>query len=239
MGTELVETAYTVKGSREYDEKRFTSPQGKQFHALEMEQLRRVADHLPVPSNTLEIGCGTGRFVAYLSGVGHCVRGLDPSPYMLAIARQKVVQFKAVDFDLGEGACLPYASNQFDFVYSIRTVNQTASREYALRMIREMIRVVRPGGVVLIEFVNNLRPYRRGYGGVRLSVLDIGRVANDDADLRVVGTGGVLFFSQMVLERVPSWLLPFFGRVDRSCCRLLPQFAARCYVTIIKGGGLV
>lgn len=235
----MVTTAYDSKGSQEYDEKRFTSPQGKLFNALEMEQLRRVADRLSVPSNILEVGCGTGRFVAYLSGVGHYVRGLDSSPHMLAIVKRKLAQCKAVEFDLGEGACLPYAGNQFDFVYSIRTVNQTASREYALRMIREMIRVVHPGGVVLIEFTNNLRPHRKGYGGVRLSVLDIGRIAKENANLKVLGTGGVLFFSQMVLERVPSWLLPLFGRVDRFCCRLLPQFAARCYVTLIKGEGLV
>lgn len=231
-----METAYTAKGSREYDDKRFSSPPGKLFNALEMEQLRRVTDRLSIPSSTLEVGCGTGRFVAFLVDGGHFVRGLDPSPHMLEVASQKCAQYKNVEFDLGEGAYLPYASDQFDFVYSIRTLNQTSSHEYALCVTREMIRVVRMGGVVLIEFVNNLRPHRKGYGGVRLSVLDVRRLVKDNTNIKIEGYGGVLFFSQLALEKAPTWLLPIFGWLDRFFCRLFPIFASRCYVTISKAG---
>jgi len=230
----MVENAYTKKGSKEYDNLRFTSNQGKLFHALEMEQLRRVSNTLTVPSKILEIGCGTGRFVEYLSVLGHSVWGLDPSPHMLSFAKKKTKRSKTVQYQLGEGAYLPYSNDQFDFVYSIRTINKANSREYAFNMIREMIRVTRPGRLLMIEFVNSWRPHRKRDKNVRISVRDVNKIVKENGNLRMLFSSGVLFFSQKVLEIVPTGLLSFFGQSDRFCCRLLPQLAGRCYVTIVK-----
>ena len=59
---------------------------------------------------------------------------------MLDECRQKTSGFEKVYYYLGEGAKLPVGSNEFNFVYSIRTINQVSSKSYALDMIREMIR---------------------------------------------------------------------------------------------------
>lgn len=227
-----IRTAYGLRASIMYDEKRFTTPHGKVFHALELQQLRRVAAGLDKGSKVLDVGCGTGRFVYEMLKAGHSVWGVDPSPYMLEVAGKKCADFSRVHFTLAEGAFLPYPGESFDFVYSVRTLNQTESRDYALRMIREMIRVTKPGGLALIEFCNRWRPRFRRSSAVRLSVGDVRQILQTYSHARLVGLGGVLFLSETVMNRFPARWLSIFTAVDRSASRLLPQFASRCYVTI-------
>jgi len=50
----------------------------------------------------LEVGCGTGRIAFELARAGHAVTGIDPSPAMLAVAREKA-EADALDVTLIEG----------------------------------------------------------------------------------------------------------------------------------------
>jgi len=50
----------------------------------------------------LEVGCGTGRIALELARAGHAVTGIDPSPAMLAIARQRADD-DALDVEFHEG----------------------------------------------------------------------------------------------------------------------------------------
>ena len=234
MSNKIVATAYAEEQSRSYDESRFTTPQGKAFHALEVEQLMAVVKDLPVPSMILEVGCGTGRFIAILAQLGHTVRGIEPSTSMLAETRRKVEKFDNVELNAGEGAKLPYGDDQFDFVYAIRVLNQTGSKEYALRTIGELIRVTRPGGRALVEFVNQQRPFRRRYSPTRLSVRDVEEAVADHQNVRIIRLGAVLFFSQSVLNLAPAALLPLWLSLERRFARLLPRLSSRCYVTMEK-----
>ncbi|MEM7491607.1 MAG: class I SAM-dependent methyltransferase [Pseudomonadota bacterium] len=43
----------------------------------------------PTPARILDLGCGTGRFATQLAGRSYDVTGVDPSPAMLAHARQR------------------------------------------------------------------------------------------------------------------------------------------------------
>lgn len=56
----------------------------------------------------LEVGCGTGRIAIELARQGYTVTGLDPSPSMLAIARQKA-EDDAIDVSFIEGRVLDLA----------------------------------------------------------------------------------------------------------------------------------
>ena len=225
----LIPTAW--RGPAHKFDDRFTTLPGRLFHELELEQLLRVADDLPVPSKVLEVGCGTGRFVKILARRGHHVSGVDPSAAMIEQARQKVDGLTNVAFDQGEGAALPFGDRQFDFVYAIRVVHETESREYAFRMIRELIRVTRPGGRLLVEFPNRLRPLWWSKG-TTLSLGDLENLVAEHGNLRIVGVGGVLFFSITLLYRVPGPLLPFWVGADRRIAELFPRFSSRCYVTL-------
>ncbi len=68
----------------------------------------------------LDIGCGTGARLAGFVEKGLDVSGLDPSPYMLDIAREK---FKnRVEFFRNFGESLPFEDNSFHYATLITTL---------------------------------------------------------------------------------------------------------------------
>lgn len=60
----------------------------------------------------LDIGCGTGESLAALLDMGLTVTGLDPSPYMLDIAREKLKH--RADLYRGVAEDLPFEDNSFN-----------------------------------------------------------------------------------------------------------------------------
>ena len=100
----------------------------------------------------LDVATGTGDLaLAIADARPHgTVVGLDPSPGMLAIARQKVARRALADrVSLVEGDAqqLPYANCAFDAATIAFGIRNVPDRALALR---ELARVVRPGGRVAI-----------------------------------------------------------------------------------------
>lgn len=230
---ESVRTAYRGTTATGYDERRFRTAQGRAFDELEAEQLLQAAADLPAGARVLEVGCGTGRFLERLAGRGFRCTGLDPSQDMLDVAAAKFPE-GAVRWVQGAGASLPFEAAAFDFVYAIRVLNQTESEAYAYRVLDEMVRVTAPGGRILVEFANRLRPPTAGDRSVRLSTSAVLRWAEAKPSLRVMGEGGVLLFSQSVLEHVPTPFVSAWTKMERRLARQYPRWAARCYLQFRK-----
>ena len=165
-------TAYSYNQANEYDSKRFSTPSGKMIHSMELRILQYFLKLTSSKDRILEVGCGTGRLLIELTKKDYTVDGVDASPEMLSKLQQKFERTKlSSNFYVSESAKLPFKDNDYNFVYSIRLLNQTESIEYALKTIKEMVRVVKPGGYVLAEFVNSNRPRigRNATKTVRLS----------------------------------------------------------------------
>ena len=226
-------TAYCGDAADAYDARRFATPQGRLFGALEWRQLRHATRRLEAHARVLEVGCGTGRFSQHLARRGFSVLATDPSPDMIEVAAEKGASLANMSFRQEEGGNLSFSDATFDFVFAIRVTNQTASEEYALEMVREMIRVARRGGLVLVEFVNRDRPLARRSEDVKLSFGQIGGVARE-SNCDVLSRHGVLVFSQSVLNRVPGMLVPLWGGVERLAAMALWRWASRGYVLLRK-----
>lgn len=224
-------TSYVGDAAHEYDQKRFVDKQGQLFSHLEFQQLKRAVGKLDFSNSILEVGCGTARFSQYLGQEGFSVVGTDPSPDMIDLASRKCAALSTVRFQCEEGGSLSFGDSTFDFVFAIRVTNQTGSEEYALAMIREMIRVTKSGGLILIEFVNRKRPFARQDSSVRLSFDQIDEIAKEQA-CDVISRSGVLVFSQTVLNRIPGSLVPFWGIVEQSAASILWRWASRGYVLL-------
>lgn len=229
----MIRTAYDREASYGYDAKRFLTPQGRSFDQLEKEQLLQAIYRLHKPSRVLEVGCGTGRFLQIaLADDGHTVWGVDPSPFMLDVTAGKGPDLERLRLARAEGVFLPFSDDSFDLVYSIRVLNQVASRGYALEMIKEMVRVSRR--LVLLEFVNESRLFRKSRRGTQLTIQDVRDLLASSPSIRLVNMSGILFFSQTALRQVPEPCLAIFVRIDRKLSRWLPHLCGRVYVTLEK-----
>jgi demethylmenaquinone methyltransferase / 2-methoxy-6-polyprenyl-1,4-benzoquinol methylase len=95
-------------------------------------------------SRALDVATGTGDLAIELARRGASVSGLDFAAEMLAVARDKA---PAIDFEQGDALRLPYGEEEFDAV----TVGFGARNFSDLdRGLREMARVTRPGGRVVV-----------------------------------------------------------------------------------------
>jgi len=110
----------------------------------------------PSPGETiLDVGCGTGIFTLDVLKLGPSVVGLEISLPMLMRARQKTGDspFRPVTADM---LSLPFSNDVFD-----KTVSMTALEfvENAQDAIRELFRVTRKGGTVVVTTLNSLSPW--------------------------------------------------------------------------------
>ncbi len=109
---------------------------------------------LPSGSRGLDAGCGIGLQALLLAEAigptGH-VTGLDLSPQFLVHARQiaeKAGLAERISFQQGDVSRLPFDNDTFDWVWSANCVGYHPAEP--LPLLRELTRVVKPGGSVAI-----------------------------------------------------------------------------------------
>lgn len=100
---------------------------------------RRVTDRRP---RILDVGCGTGANLLMLSQYGDA-EGVDVSEDALAFCRERGLE----NVKLGAAEKLPYDDDTFDLVTALDVVEHL---DDDLAGLREMRRVLRPGGRVLL-----------------------------------------------------------------------------------------
>lgn len=114
----------------------------------------RVADlaRLAVGERVLDVACGTGvlaREAQRRTAPTGCVAGLDPGPGMLAVARELA---PLVDWREGRAEAMPFADGAFDAVVSQFGLMFTDAGS----AVREMLRVLRPGGPLVVAVWNDV-----------------------------------------------------------------------------------
>jgi len=133
---------------------------------LRMVQALTDAAELQPGGTVLDVGCGTGvvdRWLGRRTAGQNRIVGLDINRYLLqeaaALARKEGLE-GAVDFREGSAEALPFPDNSFDVTISITVIEEVDAE----RMLREMVRVTKPGGRVAViaramdmPFLVNLR----------------------------------------------------------------------------------
>ena len=102
----------------------------------------------------LEVGCGGGFYAfeaAQCVGPSGRVCALDVSADQIAAAKVRCGELTWVECQIGEASALPYGDAEFDALYGVQVFEYVAKVDDALREIR---RVLRPGGRVVILATN-------------------------------------------------------------------------------------
>jgi SAM-dependent methyltransferase len=142
---------------------RYHGPEGDEFARAELTPV--AARFLPPGSRALEVGCGYGRNLVALAGVEGCsVVGSDVSLSELRrAAAERIAPLPAprrarVALVRQEPFRLPFRDSAFDLVVLWQVVEHLFGREAKRRVLAECLRVVKPGGHLLIETPNQWFP---------------------------------------------------------------------------------
>ena len=103
----------------------------------------------------LDVGCGTGQLGAAIAAEGFDVFGVDLSSSMVARARERGL----VGTFAGVTTALPFADNCFDLALTVATLHHLETPERVAATVREMGRVVKRGGFVVLWDHNPANPY--------------------------------------------------------------------------------
>jgi SAM-dependent methyltransferase len=120
---------------------------------------RRVMSRL-VGARVLEVGCGTGTLLGDLLAAGYDCEAVDASAQMVAAARAELrrrgLDAAGARVRRARAQDLPFADGTFDTVVSTFPAPYIAD----VRAIREIARVLRPGGRLVVVVGASLLPTR-------------------------------------------------------------------------------
>ncbi|MGD8167919.1 class I SAM-dependent methyltransferase [Herbiconiux sp. P16] len=150
-------------------------------------------------TRVLDVGCGSGEFLAALAEAGAVAVGIDPARGMVEEARRR-----APGAEVRQGGVddLPWADVSFDVVTA---VNALQFADDTLEALGEMIRVAGPGGRIAVA--NWADRAHNDIDTIEIAVAEAdGEEPQPDGDLRVAG-GLEQLFRDAGLELLGSGLV--------------------------------
>ena len=111
-------------------------------HPLYGKYLNFIREFAPPPARLLDIGCGAGWSTSLFAIEGYDATGLDlnPNGFEPQVAER-------LTYIASSGMALPFPDHQFDVVTTYQTLEHIPD---PAKMLDEMVRVCRPGGVVAV-----------------------------------------------------------------------------------------
>jgi ubiquinone/menaquinone biosynthesis C-methylase UbiE len=124
--------------------------------------VRPVLDRCHIPTSgrvMVELGCGAGRMTGSFARRYQGVVAVDLSSEMLRQAREIHAADNNILWTRVAGADLAaIASDSADFVFSYLVLQHLPDENLVFGYVREMLRVVRPGGAFLFQFNGSDKP---------------------------------------------------------------------------------
>ena len=180
--------------------------------------------------DVLDLGCAGGFMAEALATRGAQVTGIDPAAQAIAAARAHAAQSgNDIGYDVGVGEALPYGDGAFDAVVCVDVLEHV---EDLTRVLAEVARVLRPGGMFLFDTINRnplarlatitmaediLRLLPRGThdpalfikpGELRRALTDAGLVAGSFTGL---GPRGITRRGDLTFGRLPLTTILYMG----------------------------
>ena len=102
--------------------------------------------------DVLDLGCAGGFMAEALAARGAQVTGIDPAEGAIAAARAHArAQGLRICYDVGVGEALPYDTDSFDAVVCVDVLEHVTDLH---RVLAEVARSLRPGGLFLFDTIN-------------------------------------------------------------------------------------
>ncbi len=97
----------------------------------------------------LEVGTGYGHELAKLRRVGVAWESLTGVDFLLPRLKRASESYPEVSFSLADAVALPFSDSLFDLVLQFTCVMHALTHDVQRAMCAEMIRVLRPGGMIV------------------------------------------------------------------------------------------
>lgn len=104
----------------------------------------------PTQKNILEVGCGYGEQIAYLSNDAKAYFAIDSNPLAIRFLKNKYTSNR-FQFLVGDASSLPFCENFFDSIISVMCFHEIEQQKQE-QVVSEMIRTLKKTGkIVLVD----------------------------------------------------------------------------------------
>jgi len=119
------------------------------------ERKKLLLQYITPREKVLDLGCGNGRFVEIFPKEVEYI-GVDNSKKMIKIAKEK---HPGIEFRVADVLSLPFPENFFDKIFTLSVVHHIPSQYLRLKCLKEIKRVLKPNGILILT-VWNLNPWQ-------------------------------------------------------------------------------
>jgi ubiquinone/menaquinone biosynthesis C-methylase UbiE len=144
---------YSAEAGR-YEGARYGSRYGRAFRMAHRDLVQRLLGKHAASGLALDIASGTGQLLPCIVPLAESVIACDLTPEMLHVSR-RIHASPAVAYMQADALRLPFADATFDLVASSRFLH-LFPLESQEALLREMARVVKPGGLVVVDVYNRI-----------------------------------------------------------------------------------
>ena len=132
----------------------------KEFFDSGIKEIEETVKKISNPSlkydAALDFGCGVGRLTNPLGNYFKNVVGVDIAPSMIELANKYKTKKNCNFLVNGQPNLKLFSDNTFDFVYSYITL-QHIKPKYSLKYIKELSRVLKPGGTIVFNLPSHFK----------------------------------------------------------------------------------
>lgn len=126
-----------------------------------VEQAARLFGAKPAPWQVGDVGCGAGTQCALWARDGHRTHGVDINGPLIELGRERAASAGLdIRLDIGTATALPWADASVDICLCPELLEHVADWKSVLA---EVVRVLRPGGVVYLSTTNRLCPSQQEF----------------------------------------------------------------------------
>lgn len=104
----------------------------------------------------VDVGCGSATMAVDLVKLGYRFIGVDAAPAMIEAGRPAMAERGAVSLGVADGEHLPFPTGSVEALLCLGVIDRVPDAAAALT---EACRVLRPGGEMVVSFLNLWSPY--------------------------------------------------------------------------------
>ncbi len=218
-------TAYYNNIAINYDDDRFGNSYGKFIDFQERKLLTHLLKYSDINS-TLDLGCGTGRFLDYANF------GIDASEEMVKVAKLK---YPEKNIDVGTAQHTNFEDCKFNIIFSFH-VFMHLDKPLVLKILNEAYRILETGGRLIFDVPSKKRrnlfsfKSKTWHGANCYTVNEIKKICNKKWEL--TNYFGILFFP---IHRIPKKLRNKFIHFDNLLVKtIIKEYSSYLVFELIK-----
>lgn len=183
---------YIASWRKDWDENSFFESGEQDYRRLVQPVLEKLQFD-PATKIMAELGCGAGRMTRCFASRFAAVYAIDISAEMQARGKRYLESFPNIHWVLSEGENLSGVQTaSVDFVFSYLVLQHMPEKQLVFNSIRELLRILRPGGAFLFQF-NGFDKATMNFKGRAISGLldNLASIGLKSVSKRIAGAAGI------------------------------------------------